>query len=181
MPADAAQVILNHHQRFNGCGYPNRINAATGEEMPPLAGRHIPVFSRIAIIADVYDAATSVRCYSPGKLPVQAIHEMRTLCKGFFDPVIEQTFYRTVPAFPIGQVVTLSDGVEAAVVDFSPEFPTRPKVQCLRAADGECFTDPTLEEIDLALHTDLEIVAVDGHDVRPFLRSQEPASVAELV
>ena len=182
MPAHAAQVVLNHHQRFNGCGYPRRINAATGEEMPPLAGRHIPIFSRIAIIANVYDAATSVRCYSPGKLPVQALCEMRTLCKGFFDPVIEQTFYRTVPPFPIGQVVTLSDGIEAVVVDFSPDFPTRPKVQCLRAANGEWFADPSLEEIDLALHTDLEVVAVDGRDIRPFLRVQEPAAaVAEMV
>ena len=149
--------------------------------MPPLAGRQIPIFSRIAIMADIYDAATAVRCYSPGKLPVQALTRCARICKGFFDPVIEETFYRTVPPFPIGQVVTLSDGVEAVVVDFSPDFPTRPKVQCLRAANGERFSHPSLEEIDLALHTDLEIVAVDGHDIRPFLRSQEPAAAVELV
>ena len=110
------------------------------------------------------------------------MRDAATLCKGFFDPVIEQTFYRTVPPFPIGQVVTLSDGIEAVVVDFSADFPTRPKVQCLRAANGEWFADPSLEEIDLALHTDLEVVAVDGRDIRPFLRVQEPAAaVAEMV
>jgi HD-GYP domain-containing protein (c-di-GMP phosphodiesterase class II) len=182
LPAPAAQVVLNHHQRFGGGGYPSRINAVSGEELPPLAGRQIPIFSRIATIADVYDAATSTRCYSAGKLPVQALHEMRTFCKDFFDPAVAETFYRTVPPFPIGQVVTLSDGAEAVVVDFSPDFPTRPKVQCVRAPNGERIAHPSLEEIDLALHTDLGIVAVDGRDIRPFLASQESAeAVPELV
>ena len=123
VPASAAQVVLNHHQRFDGSGYPARVDHATGEELPPLAGKQIPVFSRIAILADVYDAATTTRCYSAAKPPVQVLHEMRTRCRGFFDPVVEEAFYRTVPAFPIGQVVTLSNGVEAAVVDFNAEFP----------------------------------------------------------
>lgn len=182
VPAPAAQIPLNHHQRFDGGGYPSRVNRATGEELPPLAGKQIPVFSRIAILADIYDAATTARCYSGAKPPVQAIYEMRRFCKGFFDPVVEEIFYRTVPPFPIGQVVTLSNGVEAAVVDFSPNNPTRPKVQCLRTAKGERFAHPSLEEIDLALHEGLSIVAVDGRDIRQFLEPLDaPKPVPELV
>jgi HD-GYP domain-containing protein (c-di-GMP phosphodiesterase class II) len=174
-PASAAQVVLNHHQRWNGTGYPGRIDARTREELPPLTGRQIPVFSRIVTVADVYDAATSQRCYSDAKLPVQVLDEMRNRCQGHFDPAVESAFYRTVPPFPIGQVVTLSDGVEAVVVDFNADYPTRPKVQCLRTPDGQHIADPALEEIDLALHDDLAIAAVDGYDVRPFLASQEEA------
>ena len=48
----------------------------------------------------------------------------------------------------------------------------RPKVQGLRTALGERFEDPALEEIDLAIHTDLEISSVHGRDVRPFQTSQ---------
>jgi len=173
VPASAAQVVLNHHQRWDGRGYPSRTDHVTGDEVPPLAGRKIPVLSRIAILADVYDAATSHRCYSPPKLPVHALYEMRTVCRGFFDPVIEAAFYRIVPPFPIGQVVTLSDGVEAVVVDFQPDFPIRPKVQCLRTPRGERFHDPSLQEIDLALYRELSIVSVDGQDVRPYLPCQE--------
>jgi HD-GYP domain-containing protein (c-di-GMP phosphodiesterase class II) len=172
VPSAASQVVLNHHQRFDGKGYPSRLDPTSGQELPPLAGRQIPVFSRIAMLADVYDAITSARCYSPAKLPVEALHEMRQM-KVFFDPVVAEAFYRVVPPFPIGQVVTLANGIEAVVVDFSPDFPTRPKVQCLRAANGERFSHPSLEEIDLALHPELGIVAVDGKDVRPFLESQE--------
>ena len=173
VPASAAQVVLNHHQRFDGSGYPAGVDAATGEEMPALAGRQIPVFSRIAILADVYDAATTERCYSPAKLPIQALHEMRTICRGFFDPVVEAAFYRIVPPFPIGQVVTLSNGIEAVVIDFSPEFPVRPKVQCLRTPRGERFAHPALEEIDLSLHSEVSIVAVSGQDVRALVLSHE--------
>jgi HD-GYP domain-containing protein (c-di-GMP phosphodiesterase class II) len=178
VPAPAAQVALNHHQRFSGGGYPRRINYLTGEELQPLAGKQIPVFSRIAIVADIYDASTTHRCYSRAKLPIHALHEMRTMCRGFFDPVVEAAFFKTVPAFPVGQVVTLSNGIEAVVVDFSPEFPTRPKVQCLRTPDGERFSHPSLEEIDLGLSEDVSIASVDGQDVRPMLATFESAEPA---
>jgi putative nucleotidyltransferase with HDIG domain len=181
VPASAAEVVLNHHQRFDGSGYPARMDRATGEALPALAGKQIPVFSRIAILADVYDAATTTRYYSEAKPPVQVLHEMRTRCRGFFDPVVEEAFCRTVPAFPIGQVVTLSNGVEAAVVDFNAEFPVRPKVQCLRASDGERFDYPSLEEIDLALYDDLSVVAVDGCDVRQFVKTLELVAAPEMV
>ncbi len=173
VPAPAAEIVLNHHQRFNGTGYPSRTDHFTGEELPPLSGRQIPVFSRIAMVADIYDAATSKRCYSEARLPVQVLHEMRTRCRGFFDPVVEAALYETVPPFPIGQIVTLSDGVEAVVVDFNPRYPARPKVQCLRAPNGERFEHPSLEEIDLGYYPELEIAWVDGQDVRGFTVSQE--------
>jgi HD-GYP domain-containing protein (c-di-GMP phosphodiesterase class II) len=180
VPAPAAQVVLNHHQRWNGTGYPVGIDSATGEELSPLAGRQIPIFSRIAILADIYDAATTQRCYSAAKLPVEALCEMRMMCRGFFDPVVADAFYRIVPPFPIGQVVMLSSGMEAAVVDFSPDFPVRPKVQCLRTAKGEKIAHPSLEEIDLSLHREVSIVSVGGRDVQPFvaaLESLEPEPV----
>lgn len=169
VPAAAAQVALNHHQRYNGEGYPGRIDPRTGDTVSPLSGRDIPIFSRIATLADIYDAATSHRCYSPGKPPVQVLHEMRHWCQGFFDPVVEEAFYRVVPPFPIGQIVVLSSGIEAVVVEFNPEFPCRPKVQCLRDPYGRPFRDPALEEIDLSLTSDQWIASVDGFDVTPFL------------
>ena len=73
-------------------GYPARIYAATGEELPPLSGKTIPIFSRIATVVDVYDAATSQRCYSSAKLPVQVLRDAY-VGKVFFDPVVEQAFY----------------------------------------------------------------------------------------
>lgn len=170
----AAEVVLNHHQRWDGKGYPARVDARSGQELPPLKGRQIPIFSRIATMADVYDAATSQRCYSSAKLPVQVLYEMRTACRGFFDPVVEKAFYEIIPPFPIGQVVTLSNGIEAAVVDFNPRYPQRPKVQGIKDPYGVAFADPNMEEIDLAIHDDLQIAFIEGQDVRPFQDELRP-------
>jgi HD-GYP domain-containing protein (c-di-GMP phosphodiesterase class II) len=181
VPAPAAEVVLNHHQRWDGSGYPGRLDHSTGEFGPAPTGAQIPVFSRIAMIADVYDAATSKRCYSEAKHPVQVLAELRTTCRGQFDPVVENAFFRTVPPFPIGQQVTLSDGAEAVVVDFNPDYPARPKVQCLRSPSGEQFENPSLEEIDLAYYDDLQIVAVDGRNVRPFVQIYQAAELAAVL
>lgn len=172
VPPAAAEIVLNHHQRWNGEGYPTRVNTRTGEKLTPLSGKQITVFNRIATVVDVYDAATSTRVYSAAKLPVQVLYEMRTWCSGFFDPVVEQAFYEIIPPFPIGQIVKLSNGIEAAVVDFNPRFPFQPKVQGIRDPKGWRFPDPALEEFDLALYDELEIVSVDDVDVRPYLDSQ---------
>ena len=168
VPAAASQVVLNHHQRYIGGSYPERIDNRTGEKLAPISGQQIPIFSRIATVCDVYDAATTARVYSAAKLPVQALYEMRTACQGFFDPVVEQAFYQVIPPFPIGQVVTLSNGAEAVVVDFNPRHPFRPKVQGLKDPYGQRYADPALEELDLALHPEEQIASVDGADVRPF-------------
>ncbi|MGQ9575149.1 MAG: HD-GYP domain-containing protein [Thermoguttaceae bacterium] len=175
LPPSASQIVLNHHQRWDGTGYPSRIDRHTGREFPPLAGKQIPVFSRIAILADVYDAATSQRCYADAKPPVQALYEMHHLCQGFFDPVIKAVFFRTVPPFPIGQVVTLSNGMEAVVLDFNPDCPMRPKVRCLRTPTGQPLDRPWVDEIDLSLQAELEIVRVDRVEVRPFTGIEQQA------
>jgi HD-GYP domain-containing protein (c-di-GMP phosphodiesterase class II) len=175
IPATAAQIVLNHHQRFNGTGYPKRFDPVTKEQLPALSGKQIPVFSRIATVCDVYDAATAHRVYSPAKLPVRVLHEMRTWCKGFFDPICEQAFYEIIPPFPLGQIVKLSNGFEAVVVDFNAKHPVRPKVQGIRDPNGDRVADPAAEEIDLVLHRELSITHVDETDVTPFLASQDKA------
>lgn len=178
-PEVVADIALNHHQRWDGKGYPALPDARTGG-YAPLAGKEISIFSRIAEIADIYDAATSKRCYSDAKPPVQVLHEMRTWCAGAFDPIVEQAFYEVIPAFPIGSQVTLSNGLEAVVVDFNPRHPVSPKVQCVRTPSGEHIDAPAREEIDLATCCDVEIASIGKHDVRPYLAAQRSRPLVEL-
>jgi len=74
-------AILHHHERFDGKGYPSR-----------LAGRDIPVASRIMTIADTFDAMTSTRAYRKALPNADAIAEIRRCSGTQFDPGI-------VPAF----------------------------------------------------------------------------------
>lgn len=69
----AQEVALNHHERFDGRGYPGYVDVPTGlalknyggENGRPLAkkGKEIPLFGRIVAIADVYDALAFPRVY----------------------------------------------------------------------------------------------------------------------
>ena len=58
----AAEIALNHHEQWNGGGYP------VGRK-----GEQIPISARIVALADIYDAMTTVRCYQKPMTPRQAL------------------------------------------------------------------------------------------------------------
>jgi putative nucleotidyltransferase with HDIG domain len=77
----AATIVLAHHERFDGKGYPNGI-----------AGEDIPLGARIFVIADTFDAMTSDRPYRRA-LPADVAREEIIRCSGTqFDPRCVQAF-----------------------------------------------------------------------------------------
>jgi putative nucleotidyltransferase with HDIG domain len=91
----ALDVVLHHHERFDGTGYPDRL---AGEETARLA--------RMGAICDVYDAVTSDRPYKRGWDPALSIHRMHSW-KGHFDATLLQHFVKLVGIYPIGSLVRL--------------------------------------------------------------------------
>jgi putative nucleotidyltransferase with HDIG domain len=79
-PGDIRAIIRNHHERWDGTGYPDR-----------LAGEAIPLAARILCVADVYDALTTTRSYRPGLTHARAAEIMRS-SPGQFDPQLLETF-----------------------------------------------------------------------------------------
>lgn len=76
-----AEAILYHHERFDGRGYPFGLEADS-----------IPILSRIVLVADAFDAMTSVRAYQPA-LPVDyAVSEIRENAGTQFDPQVVDIF-----------------------------------------------------------------------------------------
>lgn len=67
-------IILNHHERYNGTGYPNGLN-----------GAHISDNAKMAILADVYDALTTNRPYAKAKNAFAAMVEMKERMIGHFE------------------------------------------------------------------------------------------------
>ena len=73
--ADIAEIVLSHHERWDGKGYPNG-----------LSGESIPLFSRIIAIVDAFDAMTSDRSYRKAMSYEMAIEELRNNSGKQFDP-----------------------------------------------------------------------------------------------
>ena len=84
--AGATDVILNHHERYDGGGYPNG-----------LAGDDIPLAARIFSVIDTYDAIVSKRCYKPAREPSVALAELRRCSGTQFDPHVVDAFIRIQP------------------------------------------------------------------------------------
>jgi len=78
-------LIISHHERYDGKGYPNNLK---GDEIPYLA--------RILTVVDSFDAMTSNRPYNTRKTYEEGIHELE-ICSGTqFDPEISKAFIEVI-------------------------------------------------------------------------------------
>jgi diguanylate cyclase (GGDEF)-like protein len=80
-----SQLILSHHERWDGNGYPQGLN-----------GVQIPLLSRIIAIIDAYDAMTQDRPYRKAMPKESAINEIIDNANKQFDPQIAQVFIEKV-------------------------------------------------------------------------------------
>lgn len=78
----AARIIsLTHHERYDGTGYPQGLK-----------GRAIPIFGRIAALADVFDALTSKRPYKEAYSFEEAVKIIKDSPGEHFDPDVVKAF-----------------------------------------------------------------------------------------
>lgn len=77
----AAEIAISHHERWDGTGYPNKLK-----------GEDIPLFGRIAAIADVFDALTSERPYKSAWSPEKARASIIQSSGSHFDPSCVASF-----------------------------------------------------------------------------------------
>ncbi|WP_216321881.1 HD-GYP domain-containing protein [Deinococcus aestuarii] len=85
LPAPALAVINDHHERWDGSGYPG------GK-----AGREISLEGRLFALCDVYDALTSARPYKAAWSHEAACAELRAQAGTHFDPELVEVFLRVV-------------------------------------------------------------------------------------
>ncbi len=114
-----------HHERYDGSGYPEGKG-----------GNDIHIMGRIAGICDVYTALTSERPYRIELTPSRALEIMKTMQQDgpAFDPDLMELFLEMMPPFPVGQEVVLSDGTRGVVSDLSEGF-EYPKIRVLYERD----------------------------------------------
>jgi len=137
IPQSVMDMIACHHERFNGSGYPQALQ-----------GTEIPLYARIAAIADCYDAITSQRVYAkpiPHALAIKKMYEWR----GYdFQPELIEAFIQSVGIYPTGTLVELSSGEVGIVVKENPGKRLRPQVLVILDQHKKQLED--FSEIDLA-------------------------------
>ncbi len=95
----ARDVVLHHHENWDGSGYPGRIEDLDEadkyivEGLPQgLRGREIPLFARIVAISDVFDALSSKRVYKDAWSEDDIILELKKESNRKFDPELVELF-----------------------------------------------------------------------------------------
>ncbi len=85
-PFPVVEVVMTHHERWDGLGYPCGIK-----------GEDIPMGGRIISIVDVYDALTSDRPYRRAMSPEEALKVMKEAAGKQFDPRLVDIFAEILP------------------------------------------------------------------------------------
>ena len=91
----AREVTLNHHERWDGSGYPGKITDLSEipeHYGPGKVGLEIPLSARIVAIADVYDALTSQRSYKEAWSADAALQYIKSNAGKLFDPELVSLF-----------------------------------------------------------------------------------------
>jgi len=138
IPQGVIHGILQHHERFDGSGYPLAV-----------PGDQIHRYAKIIAVADIYDAMTSDRVYHRKSSPFAVVEMVVGEMFNKLDPEIVTIFLNNVRDYFIGNIVELSDGRQAEVIYLGQFMAARPIV-----------VTEDKEYIDLECNKTLSIVKV---------------------
>jgi HD-GYP domain-containing protein (c-di-GMP phosphodiesterase class II) len=127
-------MIVNHHERLDGSGYPRGI---TAEKLSRPA--------RMMAIVDVYDALTADRPHQEGDEPINALRYLLAN-KELFDAELVQHFIKCLGVHPVGTIVKLTNERLALVLEGNKSSPIKPKVKLFyNAKHGHHVTPKDLD------------------------------------
>ncbi|WP_300383641.1 HD domain-containing phosphohydrolase [Clostridium sp.] len=139
---DCKMIILQHHERVDGMGYPKG-----------LLGNQINKLAKIVAISDVYDTLTSDRYYIDSMCASDALEYIMGHADTIFDFEVVKTFSRVVVPFPNGTLVRLSNGDLGLVKETFRNFPLRPSIKILDSKFKETIgsTISLIDELSLVI------------------------------
>ena len=139
------EVILSHHERCDGKGYPLCKNKDT-----------LHVYAKIVSVADVFDAITADKVYRKKEDPYRAMYYIIDELDGKFDREIVKKFLKVVGYYPLGLYVTLNNGEYGVITKVHKNKPT---VRILYDVAGVPMKDYFI--IDLQKNPTIAIVDID--------------------
>ncbi len=135
-PERALAVVMEHHERLDGTGYPNQLK-----------DHAISLFGQMAAIVDVYDACISIRAYGAAADPCLVIRQLFAGAGKQFHQELVQQFIKTIGIFPVGTLARLESNKLAIVIRQTKSL-TQPMVRIVYDLKHNCFMPP--EDVDLS-------------------------------
>ncbi|MEL7199275.1 MAG: DUF3391 domain-containing protein [Pseudomonadota bacterium] len=123
IPRSVLNACLEHHERFDGTGFPNG-----------LAKDEISRLGQMAAICDTFDYLLIETTSTKALDPAMAIQKLRSM-EGAFNPEILRIFVESVGLYPVGSFVRLKSGKLAMVVDEDVRDLGKPVVEAFYSFD----------------------------------------------
>lgn len=130
-------VAAQHHERFDGSGYPLGLK-----------GDGISLYGQMAAIVDVYDAITADRCYHKGMETPVALRKLVEWSKFHFNEKLVHAFVRSVGIYPVGTLVKLESELLGIVYEQHEKNLLTPKIRLIYDAKRKNFIAP--RDVDLS-------------------------------
>ncbi|MGO8694063.1 MAG: HD-GYP domain-containing protein [Rectinemataceae bacterium] len=137
-PDDVGLIGLQHHERWDGEGYPRRT-----------AGKDIDVLARIVSVADAFEAMVSDKPYRDSMIGYAAMKALLSDNSRRFDPEIIKAFIKSMGIYPLGSTVLLNNAAIARVVETHPDAPLRPKLRVVVDEFGRRYEPDEGDLVDL--------------------------------
>jgi HD-GYP domain-containing protein (c-di-GMP phosphodiesterase class II) len=148
-PDDIGVIALQHHERWDGQGYPRKLK-----------GDDISLSARIVTVADAYVAMINERPYRDSLIGYSAMKNVLSDNGRYFDPRVLKAFLESMGIYPIGSMVQMNNSAIGRVTATHSEAPLRPVVELIVDEYGNQLGER--ETVDLLAKKGLFIVkAVD--------------------
>lgn len=123
--AAAQRIVIEHHERLNGSGYPLGIG-----------GRNISPLSQIVSITDSYDAMITGR-NGVTQRPIEVLRQLYLEANaGAFDRELVEKVIRSLGVYPVGSLVELNTGERGIVLASNRTDTLRPTMRLILSRDG---------------------------------------------
>ena len=151
LPQALGDIVIQHHERRNGSGYPQGLRA-----------RQISVDGAIAGLVDTYSALTSVRPYAEQVSPTIALSMLHKLRGTLFDELLVEKFIQSIGIYPVGSTVELNTGEIGIVIAQNLTRRLQPRVMLILDAGGK----PIRPQVVLDLITEPKTAADEPYRIR---------------
>ena len=165
IPVDALKIVHSHHERMDGTGYPQKLQA-----------KEIGLLVSMVTIASVYEALTRERFYTETLSPVAALRFLYASGKAIFDMHLVEKFIQALGIYPSGCVVELNTGELGVVVNVNSQDRLHPTVSIVTNAQKQRLSQEYVVDLADRTNKDIKIIktlAMDDPIIELFMTLRE--------